>query len=415
MFWITPEDIKTFIAADSVASQLKDVQSPIEYCKSSPFPFSFMEGYQLQRLTQREIAAGNIEVRKALKNNKRTFLPIEVMDNYGDLMRSNAKLSYLLDETLYNGGSDLLWIPPSLPYYQLDGAFKSKECFSKTLVFSSWVMVPKMIAALTSYECERLTIGDKKAIENAEERSERKYFQTGSDCHPKARLRFRKESDNFSTLSSYALLYPCLTLSELWKPNAKDQNLTELIGEIEEKIKSIINSININEFITEPSKSDDDRWALILMILLDRKNKKEVLSKLRESEDSYNWEWFYKDEETSLANDYYEKVFGEMLFANFPVNLSASMLAMGGKEENPIKNVLLQLKLGKPPADIAKQLAYLTVASPSICACRLLSSLENKSELLYLSFYGAFQIADSFRKFFNVSENIATIDKFRQF
>lgn len=410
---IKPTDIRSFISADSVASKLKDVNSPVEYCKSSPFPFSFMEGYQLQKVTQKEIANCNSEVKRALRKSKDSFLPIDKMNDYKPIENPNAKLTYLLNDILYNGGSDLLWIPPSLPYYQFAGAYKDKENFSKTLVFSSWIMVPKMIAALSSYECERLTIGDSKAINNAEDRTERKYFHTGSERQPKARLRFRVENNNYSTLSSYALIYPCITLSEAWKPLRKFHSMTEVVEETTVKIQSLISQINIQEYITEPNKKDDDRWALLYMLLLDRRNKKEKVNQFRDSESEVDWDWFNKDEETSVANQYYEKVFGEILFAETPKDLPASLLAFGYKQENPVKKILQELKLGQPPADIAKQLAYLTIASPAICSYRLLiASTITQKQFDFIAFYGAFRIADSFRKYFNGSENIAVVDKY---
>jgi len=409
---IKPTDIKSFISADSVASKLKDVNSPVEYCKSSPFPFSFMEGYQLQRIIQREIASGNDDVKSSLRKSKDSFLPIEKMNDYKPIENPNAKLTYLLDDILYSGGSDLLWIPPSLPYYQFDGAFKGKENFSKTLVFSSWIMVPKMIAALASYESERLTIGDSTAIANAEDRTERKYFHTGSDRQPKARLRFRIENNNYSTLSNYALLYPCITLNEVWKPFDKFQTLTELIEDTTVKIQTLISQINVQEFVTEANKKEEDRWALIYMLLLDRRNKKEKVNQFRDSESEVDWDWFNKDEETSVANQYYEKVFAEILFAETPKDVPAWQLASGYKQDIPLRRILHELKLGQPPADIAKQLAYLTVASPAICSYRLLSAYTSiQKQFDYIAFYGAFRIADSFRKYFNWSENIAVIDK----
>ena len=59
----------------------------------------------------------------------------------------------------------LLWVPPSKPYYALGGAFEGAEHFSKTLIFSSWEMVPRMISIMLSYESERRTIG--KLFHNA--------------------------------------------------------------------------------------------------------------------------------------------------------------------------------------------------------------------------------------------------------
>ena len=51
----------------------------------------------------------------------------------------------------------LLWMPPSLGYYALDGPFAAPELASvtKRLVFSAWHMVPRAVASLVSYEAER--------------------------------------------------------------------------------------------------------------------------------------------------------------------------------------------------------------------------------------------------------------------
>jgi hypothetical protein len=52
--------------------------------------------------------------------------------------------------------------------------FAKKQHFSKTLVFSAWEMVPRMIAIMLSYEAERLTIG--KLFHDAQTKRGRTYF-----------------------------------------------------------------------------------------------------------------------------------------------------------------------------------------------------------------------------------------------
>ena len=69
----------------------------------------------------------------------------------------------------------LLWIPPSLPCYPLSGVFAGTEGFSKTLIFSAWLMVPRMLSSLISYEVERKTMGNKDSIDPQEQEA-RKYF-----------------------------------------------------------------------------------------------------------------------------------------------------------------------------------------------------------------------------------------------
>ena len=50
-------------------------------------------------------------------------------------------------------------MPPSKPYYEMQGVYKGSELSSKTLIFSSWEMVPRMLACMISYEAERRTVG----------------------------------------------------------------------------------------------------------------------------------------------------------------------------------------------------------------------------------------------------------------
>lgn len=92
-----------------------------------------------------------------------------------------------MEEALSCQAETLLWVPPSLPYYPLSGAFEKSDGFSKTLVFSAWLMVPRMLASLLSYEVERRTIGSSASVEPQEkERGEpRTYFvPEGGRRHP---------------------------------------------------------------------------------------------------------------------------------------------------------------------------------------------------------------------------------------
>ena len=81
--------------------------------------------------------------------------PIEEIDP------GNARLRSLFSGTIGANAWKLLWLPPSLPYYELGWPFADPALkkFTKRLVFSSWRMVPRMIASLTSYEAERNMIG----------------------------------------------------------------------------------------------------------------------------------------------------------------------------------------------------------------------------------------------------------------
>ena len=70
------------------------------------------------------------------------------------------RLRTLFADMIDSGAWRLLWIPPSLPYYEPAGAYADPALrgLTKRLVFGSWIVVPKMLTCLLSYEAERQMI-----------------------------------------------------------------------------------------------------------------------------------------------------------------------------------------------------------------------------------------------------------------
>lgn len=198
-------DIQNFIATDNVVRYLNetDTQSkhllhaPIEFCKSALFPLSFLDGYKLkQQLRTRKNKA---DVSRVLRANSTAWINHQRVHRYkpvlGDngLSTTNAKLNQVLQEVLGQNGENLLWIPPSLPCYPLSGAFSDATGFSKTLIFSAWLMVPRMLSSLISFEVERRTIGNPDSID-PQEKEARKYFHAKTERrHPIPQLVFSQK------------------------------------------------------------------------------------------------------------------------------------------------------------------------------------------------------------------------------
>jgi hypothetical protein len=118
---------------------------------------SFMKDYQLKKHIEKHFKDHPDEVSKM---NKDTFwLKRQNIDKYEKIPCNNARLNRVMSHVFKENAEQLLWVPPSFPYYKPQGVYKNAENFSKTLVFSSWEMVPRMIAGMISYEAERKTIG----------------------------------------------------------------------------------------------------------------------------------------------------------------------------------------------------------------------------------------------------------------
>lgn len=135
----------------------KVYSAPVDYAKSSAYQLSFMDNYKLKDTIAE---AWNAGAGKGIKKDC-LLLDRNAVENYALEDYKNARLDFVID-TIFGkgkkstGAESLLWIPASHPYYtQQPNVFTKNESFSKYLVFSSWGMVPKMLACLISYETER--------------------------------------------------------------------------------------------------------------------------------------------------------------------------------------------------------------------------------------------------------------------
>ncbi len=130
----------------------------MEYIKSAPLIMSFMHHYKLKQKLQDRL---KVEPDKLpLARHRQLWVNRERIAQYKPLNINHARFNKLQENALSTATAKLMWVPPAKPYYGLRGPFKNQEGFSKTLVFSAWEMVPRAIAALLSYEAERLTVGE---------------------------------------------------------------------------------------------------------------------------------------------------------------------------------------------------------------------------------------------------------------
>lgn len=130
----------------------------IDYFKSAPYLLSFMQHY-----VEKTYIENVYREKKGPKKDKFKGLLIKE-DNWTNRRKrikcSNARLQALYDIVFGKDGKgmeNLLWIPPSLPYYEGSGVFAQCSDASKILVFSKWGFVPRMIAAMLSHEAIRLS------------------------------------------------------------------------------------------------------------------------------------------------------------------------------------------------------------------------------------------------------------------
>ncbi len=160
--YLTEGDIRSYIQMQRLIDNCRNVgmkvfSAPTDYTKSTAFQLSFMDNYKLKDDILKGWQAG--ARRKSTVDC--LLLDKNHIEDYSLSKYNNARLAYLIDVIFGSRqhpthAEQLLWVPTSHPYYTSgDNIFTQNKNFSKYLVFSSWGMVPKMLASLISYEAER--------------------------------------------------------------------------------------------------------------------------------------------------------------------------------------------------------------------------------------------------------------------
>jgi hypothetical protein len=362
-------DVQNFVATDQVAWALSKaaqgrhqfIAKPVEYCKSSPHPLSYLDGYALKILLKS--CRRNETVRAVLKQRRDAWLDVRAVNRYklvvgqaaesvGTDSSGHARLASLAAEAIGPLGAQLLWVPPSLPYYSLDGAFKDAVGFSKTLLFSGWVMVPRMIATLLSYEVERRTIG-RRETQEARETVARKYFPPRNKLnyrrHPVPLLVYRSEDGDAASarsMSNFCCLFPSPALAGLYDPLtalAEGLSVSQLRLMLSSRIAERIKQTGLSKY--ETAKGSPERWYWAAPLLLDQADR---------SVNSVILHWL-NDDAFQTDSQFFQSQDGEQSgkrrhFAAFrDAFLNPTDITLG-RMPNDLPDVLADMALGSPSA-----------------------------------------------------------------
>ncbi len=253
-------DIRAFLGSQKIATAL-DQGDVVEYWKSAPYLFNFMDDYALKRAFKE--APEQRDMVRIVREFPEAFLDLENARNYLPLEPANPRLRELLGHTLDRGMWRLLWIPPSLSYYKPAGPFAAPELagVTKQLVFSAWHMVPRAAASLVSYEAERRMM-----------RAPHPRARLTQDDWKKQRglLRFGTSSRRLTGMPLLLLVYPCLTFARDYDPRdlAREAKLTadEARSRLASRLRVAIEKLGI---VPETGSPTDERWYWLAPMLLD--------------------------------------------------------------------------------------------------------------------------------------------------
>jgi len=351
-------DIVSYLDAQAIFQSLGKENLPIEYAKSAPFLLSYLEKYQikvkLEKFLKNEWSNLSTQQKRLLKSPS-VWLNQNKIQTYTDFSIPNSRFEMLRKIIFESNNELLLWVPPSLSCFPLEGTFKNKDMFSKILVFSSWEMVPRMIATLMSYELELKTLGKlKDKLKNI------KYFTRKSKKDVDGEKRERRNPARRLELGSIeenqrhkylTLLYPSMTLSKIFDPIATlNGKLTydNLFQSIKQNLAERITSLQIS---VDNDGQADASWYYLIPMLLDNQQQHGFVD---------NWINAIKTRKNELADD--------------KSNLIEHL--------EKVREELRDPPTGKLPEDLVEVLALMTVGSPAVCAYRSSDGLLLESSLL---------------------------------
>lgn len=373
---LLPDDLHRARALDEMTRAI-GVREAIEYWKSAPYLLNFMKGYKLKEQFVDQIAK-QVDLSAPLTSMAPYLLTEASISRYEKIDPGNARLRALIDRTLSNDEWKLLWLPPSLPYVQSD-SFGVKSELTKSLIFSTWSVVPDVIAAVCSYTAER------KRVQVA---GFTNYFDLYDTRNPL--LVFRRSDGRLDTMSTLLMLYPSPALSKLIDPMRLALEQERQLSAAELKRVALEKAAKLAECLPGTRRKGDGRndhaWYWVAIARRDFRRYSGMNDWLQSKD---GWRSMMKREkvgsEQSIFNDHVEYF---------------------------RQGVQGQVELGAIPDDFVEVLADLSIGSPAVCASRALRriapDLKVDSQAILQA---ASHIAEGFRSLFNAPDVRSMLEK----
>ena len=322
---LSVDDVHAYLGARRVAAAV-DAPGVMEYWKSTPYLLSFMDNYRLSDRLQTAVETeSNGAVAELVRNGTGLQVERQALEGRREVGGGNGLMRSLVtgleDSHLY----ELLWLPPSLPLYTLGSDFERARSSTKRLVFSSWTMVPRAIAAMASYSAERWYVPD-------------------ADRARRYEARLLGVADN--SYSLFSLLTPCATLADAGDPlRYASGDVASLLGAVRERLRPSIEEVTRDAPVDGPPQ---EIWYAATPLLLDR-----------QSADSLHW--LHGPPAVGREDEAGESTLWQTLAARVRSGLS----------DPP--------SLGRPPRDLLEVMASLATGSPANATLRALSRIMSTS------------------------------------
>ena len=246
----TAADVRQYLCADNLFRAVGD-RDPMPYWKSASYLAQFMHGYKFNDRLVQKLNESPDQVAEAVRSHSAALLRRRDFESWQAIDPANPKLRQVVSDFLDYGLWQLLWLPPTLPYWELEGPFAGMNHVTKTLLFSAWNVVPEVVSGILSYEAERRMV-DGSPI--------------GRYDHPEKqqRPRLRFDSAPRSRHRLFLLLLPCTPLADIHPLTALSLGSSNPRQWVRARVAEMMTGL------PDPKDAEEDkRWEWAAPLLLD--------------------------------------------------------------------------------------------------------------------------------------------------
>ena len=381
---VNPLDLRAYRRLGNLAEAVGH-HEPTEYWKSAPYLVNFMERYKLKEAIVRSAADGHLADGGGLGPGP-GLLNWDDVVAYERVDPQNGRLRWLLGDLERHHAFELLWIPPSMRYYDTGSVYETPEAisFTKRLIFSGWRVVPKVVSSLVSYEAERRAFARRSHDYTANYRQrggQRLTFRTTERTAGQTRRGESAGPRRAAGMTTFLLTWPSPSLAELGDPRRScpgtARPVSEVLADVAARISDAIEPLVRG---TPTDGAVDQRWYWAVPLHLDREAHPSTTRRLLAHGGLTHWGGDESDRGLRVH-----------------VAEAESMLVHGPEA------------LGRPPDDLNEVLAELAVGGPAQCALRAISSITELPIADESTVLNAARVGAAFRRFFNAPEVTALI------
>ena len=374
---VAADDLRSYLRLGDLAEAVKQYE-PTEYWKAGPYLFNFMEKYKLKQALDIAVQGELLPEGERLEPGP-GLLSWDDVEAYESIDPQNGRLRWLLEDLDRHRAFELLWVPPSLRYYETGSVYESEAAtrFTKRLIFSGWALVPKVVSSLVSYEAERrayVSRDHRYTADYSRRGGQRLTFRTEQRTASESRPGEATTSRRAAAMTSFLLIWPSPTLAQLGDPRRSGGDtrpVEDLLGAVDEKLRQAVEPL-IRAAPTEGPV--DQRWYWAAPLLLDQRTYPTAVDLLLGKHGARYWE--------DAPGD------------GFLVHHEEARALLSHGER----------ALGRPPEDLVRVLSEVAVGGPAPCALRAMSSVTGLRLESERMLWEAAWVAAAFRSFFNAPE-----------